>query len=105
MALYAVCATDSRHAMRACALVQAVGLREAEAAGGRMRAEGRLGFLASGAVLRARLASRREAALWQEALAQPAAAPRPPNDASWHRRAERLEDALFQRLWREGAGR
>jgi hypothetical protein len=104
MALYAVCATDARHTMRPCALVQAAGRREAAAAGARLRAAGRLGFLEAGAVLRARLASRREAALWREALAQPVAAPRAPNDASWRRRAERLEDALFQRLWREGVG-
>ena len=91
--------------MRPCALVQAVGLREAKAAGERLRASGRLGFLDAAARLSVRLASRREAALWREALAQPTAAPRAPNDASWSRRAERLEDALFQRLWREGGRR
>jgi len=105
MALYAICATDARHAMRPCALVQAAGLREARAAGERLRTLGRLGFLDAEARLSARLASRRETAMWREALAQPAAAPRAPNDASWGRRAERLEDALFQRLWREGLGR
>jgi hypothetical protein len=104
MALYAICATDARHTMRPCALVQAAGRREAEAVGARLRREGRLGFLDAKAVLRARLASRRETAMWREALSQPVAAPRAPNDASWRRRAERLEDALFQRLWREGVG-
>lgn len=105
MALYAIWATDARHTMRPCALVQAAGLREAVATGERLRASGRLGFLEPGARLGARLASRREVALWHELLAQPAAAPRTPNDASWQRRAERLEDALFQRLWREGISR
>lgn len=105
MALYAVWATDARHAMRPCALVQAAGRREAVAVGERLRASGRLGFLDAGARLGARLASRREAGMWRELLAQPVAAPRTPNDASWQRRAERLEDALFQRLWREGVSR
>jgi len=104
MALYAICATDAKRTMRPCALVRAAGRREAEAMGERLRREGRLGFLDEGVVLRARLASRREIAMWREALLQPLAAPRAPNDASWSRRAERLEDAFFQRLWRKGVG-
>ncbi len=102
MPFYTICATDKLHAMRPCAIIDATGLQAAQQEGEKLRKEGVLGFLPENSKLKARLAARREVSAFLEYLRQPTLAPSLPQDTSRPRRAKRLEEGFFQRLWREG---